>query len=95
MEVWDFFLGFGTILFGWNLIRHPRAGWLLGFPGIFMGVVILVVNLVAFPFTPEDIGIPYIYGPLTGLWYMVLSIQMLRSLGWARTAYALPQSSTA
>jgi hypothetical protein len=95
VEVWYFFLGFGTILFGWNLMRHPRAGSLLGISGIFMGVVILVVTLVAFPFTPEDIGIPYIYGPLTGLWYMVQSVRMLRSLGWARNTFSLPQSSAA
>lgn len=85
---WDFFVGLATVLYGLNLWRHPRFGRFFGGTGVFLGGQVLVINLYAFPFTPEEVGIPGFYGPAMGVWFMVVYIQALRSLAWVEQAAA-------
>ncbi len=82
----DFYLGAATMLFAWNMLGHPRFGRVFAMSGLLIGFMLLAINLYAFPFTPEEVGISYFYAPLTGLWYLVVYIQALRSLGWAEQA---------
>jgi hypothetical protein len=78
---WDVFLATGTFLFALNMMRHPRFGRLYGWPGVLIAAALLVLNLASFPTPPASAGSVDV-GPLVGLWYLVVAIRALRSLGW-------------
>lgn len=82
---WDLYLGAGTLLFGLAAFGHPRLGRLWGGAGILVAVLLLAFNLWTFPAPPADAGLADL-GPLTGLWYLTVSIRMLLSNRWVREA---------
>lgn len=76
----DMFIGLGTACFGLAMLRDRRFGQVVGWLGIVVGlVVILGFNMVTFPDPPAEAGLldP---GPATGLWYLLVVIQMTRYL---------------
>lgn len=81
---WDVFISLGTILFGLAMFRHPRFGKLMGIAGILIGFLLLFSNLIAFPHPPDAAGY-FDFGPVMGLWYVVVAILSLRSLRWIET----------
>jgi hypothetical protein len=80
---WDIYIGLGTLLFALTIIKHPRFGWLYSIPGFILGFLVIILNLIPFPIPPAAAGLIDI-GPFVGIWYFVLTIQALRSIGWAR-----------
>lgn len=82
-KAWDAYIGLGTICFGFAMLRHPRFGRVFAFSGVAIGVGLLALNFYTFPMPPASAGLidP---GPAIGLWYLVVTIQMWRSLSWAR-----------
>jgi hypothetical protein len=84
---WDVYVGLGTLLFGVAALRHPQLGRLIGGAGIAIAVGLLALNLYTFPTPPANAGLVDL-GPAVGLWYLVVTIRVLASLGWARSAVA-------
>jgi len=80
---WDAFVGFGTICFSIAMLRHPRFGRIFSIFGILIGGGLLVLHLYTFPTPPQNAGLVDL-GPALGLWYLVVTVQMWRSLAWAR-----------
>ena len=84
---WDVYIGLGTILFSLAMFRHPRFGWPFSVSGIIIALLLLSLNLYTFPKPPANSGF-FDAGPLVGLWYLAVSIQMLRSIPWVKRGSA-------
>lgn len=80
---WDVYIAVGTVFFGWAMLSHPRFRWYFGVPGMLIGILLLVFNLLPFPTPPSSAGLIDL-GPFVGLWYLAVTIQTWRSLGWAK-----------
>ena len=78
---WDVYIVLGTFLFAVCMLRHPRFGKLIGLTGILIAGVTLAFNVITFPDPPSESGLldP---GPFVGLWYLAVTIQIMRSLKW-------------
>ncbi len=76
----DFFTAFGMILFSAVMYRNRYFGKFWGTSGFLIAVSLIVVKCYAFPMTPYELGIPYIFGPLMALWFLAVCIQSLRNL---------------
>jgi xanthosine utilization system XapX-like protein len=79
---WDAYICLGTFLFSWNMLRHPRFGRIFGGLVLLLSAGLAVLNLAAFPAPPAYAGLIDL-GPFVGLWYVAVSIQLLRSRPWA------------
>jgi len=79
---WDVYVGIGTIFFSIAMLRHPRFGPWYAAPGLLIAAALLALNLGTFPLPPGEAGLVDV-GPLVGLWYLVVTVRMWRSLGWA------------
>lgn len=84
---WDMYIALGTALFAWAMWAHPRFGRLFAVSGILLAALLLAFNFYAFPEPPGDINLVDL-GPLVGLWYLVVTVQMWRSLNWVKQALA-------
>jgi hypothetical protein len=84
---WDVYIALGTALFAWAMRAHPRFG--LGFAGsgLLLAVLLLALNFFTFPEPPGESNLIDL-GPLVGLWYLVVTVQMWRSLSWVKQALA-------
>lgn len=80
---WDAYIGLGTICFALAMLRHPRFGRVFAFSGMAIAAGLLALHLYTFPTPPQNAGLVDL-GPAVGLWYLVVTIQMWRSLAWAR-----------
>lgn len=80
---WDVYVGLGTVCFAVSMFAHPRYRWPFAVPGLAIGLLLLVLNLWTFPEPPDTAGLVDV-GPLVGLWYLVVTVQLWRSLAWAR-----------
>jgi hypothetical protein len=81
---WDVYIGIGTLLLACAMFRHPRFKWPFAVSGLLAAGVLLVLNLATFPTPPGEAGL-FDAGPVVALWYLAVTIQMGRSLGWARS----------
>ena len=79
---WDAYVGFGTICFALAMLRHPRFGRIFTISGIAIAAGLLGLHLYTFPTPPQNAGLVDL-GPALGLWYLVVTVQMWRSLSWA------------
>jgi hypothetical protein len=80
---WDVYIGLGTLAFAWAMGSHPRYRWAFAAPGLALGLLVIVLNLIPFPVPPAEAG-SFDVGPFVGLWYLAATIQAWRSLPWAR-----------
>jgi hypothetical protein len=80
---WDAFLCCGTGCFALAMWWHPRFGPTFAFAGLALAAGLMTLHLITFPWPPQNRGF-FDLGPAIGLWYLVVCIQMLRSLSWAR-----------
>jgi hypothetical protein len=85
---WDAYVGLGTICFALAMLRHPRFGRIFALFGMAIGAGLLALHLYTFPTPPQNAGLVDL-GPALGLWYLVVTIQMWRSLSWARGLTAI------
>lgn len=74
---WDFFVLPGLILLGIAVMRHPRFGHWFGWPAVVIGLSGIVLNSWTFPDPPDSSGLLDV-GPVVGLWFTVMTIQMVR-----------------
>ena len=59
------------------MLHDARFGRTVGILGILIGaVVILGFNIYTFPTPPKDAGL-FDPGPVSGLWYLVVTIEMI------------------
>jgi hypothetical protein len=80
---WDAYVGLGTICFALAMLRHPRFGRIFAIFGMAIGSGLLALHLYTFPTPPQNSGLVDL-GPALGLWYLAVTVQMWRSLSWAR-----------
>lgn len=80
---WDVYLGCGTALFGFSMLRHARFGWVFGGSGIAIALALLSLNLCSFPVPPANAGLIDL-GPAAGLWYLAVTLRTWQSLPWAQ-----------
>jgi hypothetical protein len=78
---WDVYIGLGTLLFAAAMVRHPRFGIAFAVPGLSVAALLLAMNLYTFPVPPAESGL-FDVGPLVGLWYLAVTIQLWRLLPW-------------
>ena len=76
---WDIFISLGTLLFAINMFRDPRFGWAVGVAGVLIAVALLVLNLWTFPTPPAAKNLVDL-GPLVGLWYLAVTVMMIKWL---------------
>jgi hypothetical protein len=80
---WDIYIATGTFFFALNILSHPKFGKIFGGVGILLSALLLAFNLYTFPTAPMDAGL-IDFGPFIGLWYLAITVQMLRSMKWVR-----------
>jgi hypothetical protein len=78
---WDIFVFAGVGFLGIALHSHPKFGRWFTWPGVLIGATGLVLNLVTFPIPPAEQGLVDV-GPLVGLFYLAIVIQLVRSRKW-------------
>ena len=82
-KAFDAYLGLGTILFAVAMWGHARFGRAFAMTGLLIGAGLILLNFWTFPSPPANAGLidP---GPVIGLWYLAVTIQMGRSVRWAK-----------
>jgi len=80
---WDGYIGLGTLCFAIAMWRHVRFGKAFAISGALIAVALLAFNFYTFPEPPKSAGLIDL-GPGVGLWYLAVTVQMWRSLGWSR-----------
>lgn len=80
---WDAYIGVGTALFGFSMLRHPRFGRVFGGSGMAIALALLCFNLYTFPTPPANAGLIDL-GPIVGVWYLAVTLRAQGSLAWAR-----------
>jgi len=80
---WDVYFAVGMALFGVAAYSHPRIGRIVGALGVAVAVTLVATNIATFPIPPASAG-SIDLGPFAGLWYLVVTVQIIRSLGWAK-----------
>ncbi len=89
---WDVYLGLGTLFFAINALGHPRLGRIVGALGLVSASGLLALNLYSFPTPPAGAGLPD-FGPVTGGWYLLVSLLLLRSRRWVDEATRPPDGA--
>jgi hypothetical protein len=74
----DIFYCIGLVLLAVAMYRRPDFGRFLGVLGMASGASLLVFNLWTYPYIPADSGLVDL-GPVTGLWWILVFIQIIRS----------------
>jgi hypothetical protein len=82
-KAFDVYIGLGTIFFAVAMWRHPRFGRVFAVTGLVIGAGLIFLNFYTFPSSPADAGL-FDPGPAIGLWYLAVTIQMSRSVSWAK-----------
>lgn len=86
----DVFIGLATLLFAVNMLRDPRFGRIIGWAGVFVALVpLLGANIYFFPDPPYLHGFPHV-GIFTGLWYLAVTLMMVRCLRTGRIRLQSP-----
>jgi len=73
--VWDLYVGTGTILFALCMFGRRGLGAWLGVPGLLVGGLLLIINIATFPDPPDTVGLVD-FGPLVGIWYLVVYVRL-------------------
>jgi hypothetical protein len=82
-KAFDVYIGLGTIFFAVAMWRHPRFGRVFAVTGLVIGAGFIFLNFYTFPSPPSNAGF-FDPGPGIGLWYLAVTIQMTRSMRWAK-----------
>lgn len=79
----DFFLDWTIFLWAIVMWSHPKFGKFFTLSGVVAGGLHFGMKLLTFPEPPSEAGL-FDAGPLIGLWYTLVTIQVLRNLKWVR-----------
>ncbi len=83
----DLFYCAGMTLLAFVMFHHSEYGrWLGGF-GMASALSLLALNLVTFPYVPAESGLIDL-GPVTGVWWLLVIVQMIRNDRAARSRVA-------
>jgi hypothetical protein len=82
-KAFDAYIGLGTVFFAVAMWAHPRFGRWFAVSGLVIGAGLIVVNFIPFPLPPANAGL-FDPGPVIGVWYLAVTIQMARSVGWVK-----------
>lgn len=74
---WDIFIFSSMVLLGLTMRGDIRLGKITGSLGIIIGLLGLGFNIYTFPTPPGNAGLIDV-GPLAGLWFLLVTIQMIR-----------------
>jgi len=88
-KAFDAYIGLGTVFFAVAMWKHPRFGRWFAITGVMIGAGLMVLNFIPFPSPPANAGL-FDPGPVIGVWYLAVTIQMVRSLGWVRGRVSPP-----
>jgi hypothetical protein len=72
---WDLYIGTGTILFALCMFGRRGLGAWFAIPGLLLGALLLTFNIATFPKPPDTAGLVD-FGPLLGLWYLVVYVRL-------------------
>lgn len=73
---WDLFIGTALIFLGLAISRHERFGYWWGIPSLILGVLLIILNVLTFPWPPADEGL-FDIGPAIGVFILALSARLL------------------
>jgi hypothetical protein len=73
----DIFYCAGVVLFSIAMYRHRDFGRVVGVFGVLSAAGLLVLNLATFPHPPAERGLVDL-GPVTGVWWVVVILQLIR-----------------
>ena len=73
---WDLFIGTSLIFLFFAFKAHSRFGLLWGVPSVVLGTLLIVFNVISFPWPPGDEGLIDI-GPVIGIYIIALSIKLI------------------
>jgi hypothetical protein len=79
----DFFFDWTIFLWAILMWDHPKFGKVFTISGIIAGGLHFGMKLASFPEPPSEAGL-FDAGPLIGVWYAIVSIQVLRHVKWMR-----------
>jgi len=85
---WDIYFTLATILLGLAMFTHPRFGKIWGSLTMIIGLSLLILNMWTFPVPPANSGLIDV-GPISGIWYLIISIRVLMSLKWVDQTTAI------
>jgi hypothetical protein len=74
----DIFYCLAVILFSVLMLRHPSFGRGVGILGIASWVGLLALNFWTFPVPPAEADLVDL-GPVTGVWWLLVIIQLVRT----------------
>ncbi len=74
----DFFTACAMVLLSLVMFRHPHFGKIWSAMGYTIATALIIIKCYSFPFTPGEVGIPYLLGPFISLWFFAICIQCLR-----------------
>lgn len=80
---WDVLISTAGICFGYNMLKHPAFGKVIGGIGMLLGTLLLVFNLRYFPVPPISAD-SIDWGPFVALWFIAVFVLLWRSKTWAR-----------
>ena len=75
----DLFTASAMLFFSLPMWKHTAFGQLWALSGAIIAVSLVIVKCISFPLTPEELGIPFVLGPLISLWFLAVCVQSLRA----------------
>ena len=87
----DFFFDWTIFLWAILMWNHPKFGKLFTITGIIAGGLHFGMKLATFPEPPSEAGL-FDAGPLIGVWYAIVSVQVLRHARWMREPLPSPRA---
>lgn len=81
----DIFYCVGVVLLSVAMFQHRDFGKFVGVFGVVSATALLVFNLATFPGVPAESGLIDL-GPLTGVWWILVIVLMMRSAMRQRTS---------
>jgi hypothetical protein len=79
--VMDFFLDVAALLFAMAMWKHPKFGKTFSLLAVLLVGPHFLMKAVSFPQPPAEAGL-FDAGPLVGVWFTLVTIQIVRHLSW-------------
>lgn len=72
---WDLFIGTALIFLSLALKGHARFGIYWSIPAALLGILLIVLNVITFPWPPDTMGL-FDVGPIIGIYIITLSARL-------------------